>query len=66
MTQIHIKPAAGLIVRDPISAVPLRAEGEHKPLDAYWSRRLAEGSVQEVIVPQAPASKPEKKSKTED
>lgn len=64
MQTIHIKPAMGLIVRDPISAVPLRAEGEHKPLDAYWARRLADGSVHEVVMPHA--SKPEKKSKTED
>lgn len=60
MQTIHIKPAAGLIVRDPISAVPLHAEGEHKPLDSYWSRRLLEGSVHEVAVPQAHALKPEK------
>ena len=66
MQTLHIKPAAGLLVRDPISAVPLHAEGEHKPLDAYWSRRLLEGSVHEVVTPQAHASKPEKKSKTED
>lgn len=48
--QVHIKPVNGLIVRDPISAIPLRSEGEHKTLDAYWSRRIAEGSVIEIVL----------------
>lgn len=50
--QVHIKPLNGLIVRDPITAIPLHAAGEHKPLDAYWARRIAEGSVTEIVLPQ--------------
>lgn len=47
-----LKPAADLVVRDPITRQPLAAEGEAKPLDTYWSRRLVDGDV--VIVEQPP------------
>lgn len=44
-----------LVVRDPITRLPLPAEGEAKPLDTYWCRRLADGDVVMVTGP-APAS----------
>ena len=59
-TSATLKPAAAsLVVRDPVTRLPLAAEGEAKPLDTYWSRRLVDGDV--VIVeqpPPPPASKP--------
>ena len=48
-----LKPArVDLVVRDPTTRLPLPAEGEAKPLDTYWSRRLVDGDV--VIVEQPP------------
>lgn len=59
-TSAMLKPAtASLVVRDPVTRLPLAAGGEAKPLDTYWSRRLVDGDV--VIVDQSPikaASKP--------
>lgn len=41
-----LKPAAEhLVVRDPVTRAPLAADGERKPLDTYWCRRLADGDV---------------------
>lgn len=41
-----IYPArAGLIVRDPRTLKPLSPNGETKPKNGYWLRRLREGSV---------------------
>ena len=52
-TSATLKPAtATLVVRDPVTRLPLPAEGEAKPLDTYWSRRLVDGDV--VIVEQPP------------
>ncbi len=42
---INIKPAEGLIVRDPVTRKPLAKKGEKKPKDAYWMRRLRDGDV---------------------
>ena len=45
-----IKPAKkGGIVRDPNTYKALKATGENKPRNEYWLRRLAEGSVIEVV-----------------
>ncbi len=53
---IRIKPAPGLIVRDPVTYRPLAVEGEDKPrFSTYWRRRLRDGDV--VLV----ASEPEDK-----
>jgi hypothetical protein len=48
---IFIKPAGGLLVRDPQTMQPLAAEGEHKPRTSYWLRRLASGAVVEANPP---------------
>lgn len=40
-----LRPAAGLVVRDPDTRQPLADQGESKPLDTYWSRRLVDGDV---------------------
>lgn len=49
-----LKPADGLVVRCPVSGQPLAADGEDKPLDTYWCRRLADGDVLRVE-PESPA-----------
>ncbi|WP_340617231.1 DUF2635 domain-containing protein [Xenorhabdus entomophaga] len=48
MTELHLKPANGLVVRDPETCQPLATEGERKPRTAYWLRRLKDGDVTEV------------------
>lgn len=45
MTELHIKPAPGLTVRDPDSYEPLAAKGEKKPRTGFWLRRLKDGDV---------------------
>lgn len=47
-TTVTLRPAAGLVVRDPITRQPLDSAGEAKALDTYWSRRLIDGDVQLV------------------
>jgi Protein of unknown function (DUF2635) len=42
---MRIKPKPGLIVRDPVTYRPLAVEGEDKPRDQYWMRRLRDGDV---------------------
>ncbi len=42
---IRIKPKLGLIVRDPVTYRPLAVDGEDKPRDQYWMRRLRDGDV---------------------
>ncbi|CAM3718919.1 DUF2635 domain-containing protein [Xenorhabdus thuongxuanensis] len=49
MTELHLKPVSGLIVRDPETYQPLSADGEPKPRTAYWLRRLKDGDVTEVV-----------------
>lgn len=44
-TQTLIPASPGLVVRDPITRQPLAADGEPKPLDTYWARRLRDGDV---------------------
>lgn len=44
--RVRIAPArAGLIVRDPITLLPLAQSGEEKVLTGYWRRRLKAGEV---------------------
>jgi hypothetical protein len=40
-----VKPAAGLIVRDPETAAPLPPEGKAVPRVSFWLRRLRDGDV---------------------
>lgn len=41
-----LKPAtADLVVRDPLTRAALLPQGEPKPLDTYWCRRLRDGDV---------------------
>lgn len=57
MMQVYLRPAEGLIVRDPATRQPLVAEGEWKPRNSYWNRRLLEGGVIEAEPPVVRAGK---------
>lgn len=48
---VHVKPAPGLVVRDPDSKTALPPEGREVELSAYWTRRLRAGDVVEVAPP---------------
>ncbi|EYU13609.1 DUF2635 domain-containing protein [Photorhabdus aegyptia] len=48
MTELHIKPTPGLVVRDPETYQPLAEKGGKKPRNAYWLRRLKDGDVIEI------------------
>jgi Protein of unknown function (DUF2635) len=50
--KMWIKPKEGLVVRDWVTHRPLAAEGEEKPCDQYWMRRLRDGDV--VLVTNEP------------
>ncbi|HFL4393807.1 TPA: DUF2635 domain-containing protein [Escherichia coli] len=45
---LKIKPAAGKVIRDPLTMKLLAPEGEEKPRNSFWIRRLAAGDVVEV------------------
>lgn len=45
---MHVKPKAGLLVRDPANRGPLPASGRKVPQNEYWMRRLRDGDVVEV------------------
>ncbi|WP_374572528.1 DUF2635 domain-containing protein [Phenylobacterium sp.] len=58
-----VKPAPGLLVRDPRTLQLIPAEGvEVSPTDLYWSRALRDGDVVEVrgmkAVKAAPPAQP--------
>ncbi|WP_207458653.1 DUF2635 domain-containing protein [Azospirillum sp. SYSU D00513] len=53
---MFVKPAAGLLVRDPVNREPLPAEGREVPDDQFWHRRLADG---DVVLAKPPATKKE-------
>ena len=56
---MRIKPADGLVVRDPETKAAISSDGiEVNPFDLYWAARLRDGDV--VLAPQ------EKSSKTKD
>lgn len=54
---LHVVPAAGLIVRDPVTRKPLPPEGDRVPATTYWHRRIAEGDVT-VVQPEGEAASP--------
>jgi hypothetical protein len=54
---MKLKPARpGLLVKDPVTRVPLSEAGEEKPKIAYWFRRLRDGTVVEVKEQARPAA----------
>jgi len=50
---IKVKPAEGLIVRDPATREALPAKGRSVPRNAYWLRRLNDGDVVEATAAKA-------------
>ncbi|PFF95391.1 DUF2635 domain-containing protein [Escherichia albertii] len=45
---LKIKPAEGKAIRDPFTMKLLNPDGEEKPRNSFWIRRLAAGDVVEV------------------
>ena len=52
---MFVKPAPGLLVRDPDTKFPLPAEGREVQPTSYWTRRVACGDVE---LAEAPAENP--------
>lgn len=48
---IFVKPAPGLIVRDPDTREALPPEGKQVPRSIYWIRRLRDRDVTEAAAP---------------
>ena len=46
METVHVVPAEGARVLDPVTRKPLPAEGAMVPKNQYWLRRLRTGEVQ--------------------
>lgn len=56
---LFLKPAsADLIVRDPVSTLPLAADGEFKPRTKYWHTRLRDGDVVTATPPKKTRGQP--------
>lgn len=53
--KVFVKPCEGRAVRDPITYRLLKAEGESKPLDQYWQRRIRDKDVEASPDPEAAA-----------
>jgi hypothetical protein len=51
---MFVKPAPGLLVRDPTTKFPLPPEGREVVLSSYWQRRLKDGDVVPVPPPASP------------
>lgn len=56
MSNAFLKPSPGeggapVLVRDPITKLPLAADGEMKPLSTYWLRRIRDRDV--IVIDQA-------------
>ncbi|PCJ13803.1 MAG: DUF2635 domain-containing protein [Gammaproteobacteria bacterium] len=45
---MKLKPKAGFLVRDPLTKLALKAEGEEKVFNSFWRRRMNAGEVEEV------------------
>ena len=60
---VYVKPAPGLIVRDPDTREPLPAAGAWVPRTTYWVRRLRDGDVAEAAPPPAEPEISDPKSK---
>jgi len=44
----RVKPAKGMLVRDPETGRHLATKGEKKPRNSYWLRRLNDADVVEI------------------
>ncbi|NRA87474.1 MAG: DUF2635 domain-containing protein [Rhizobiales bacterium] len=55
---MFLKPCEGRIVRDPNDMTTLKSEGQNKPDNIYWRKRLLDGDVKETT----PNKNPKKKA----
>lgn len=63
MTRVHIRPADGLVVRDPVTREIIPVTGKTVDLDEqYWARRLRDKSILKGAKP-TPAATPKAKAK---
>ena len=57
---MFVKPAKGLIVRDPLHMTPIPPEGREVPDIAHWHKRVIDGDLIVVeATTDAPISTPE-------
>ncbi|EPY00882.1 DUF2635 domain-containing protein [Magnetospirillum fulvum] len=64
MAELHLKPAReGDIIRDPISGRVMPPEGETKPRNPHWLRRLGRGEVIETTADAIAQGKTEREAK---
>ncbi|MDH4229963.1 MAG: DUF2635 domain-containing protein [Nitrospirota bacterium] len=55
---VFVKPTSPeFLVRDPITMAHLAADGEEKPLDQHWQRRINDGDVVVCKPPKAAKAK---------
>lgn len=67
MAELHLKPARqGDIIRDPISGHIMPAEGETKPRNPHWLRRLGRKEVAETTAEAIAKGKKEREAKEAD
>lgn len=60
---MRVKPTrAGLLVKCPVSKLPVPPEGREVPENGYWLRRINDGSL-ELVAP-APEPAPDQESNT--
>lgn len=58
---MFVKPAPGLIVRDPLHMTPVPPQGREVPDISYWHKRVLDGDLivveraADVIAPTTPA-----------
>ena len=45
MKMMHVKPAEGLVVRDPTTGLPMPAHGASVPATPFWRQRHRHGDV---------------------
>ena len=57
MDKMFIKPRSeDLVIRDPETFLPLKKDGEKKPKNQFWNRRLRDG---DVVLAKKPKAKKE-------
>lgn len=59
---MFLKPKEGIIVRDPLTNLPLPSEGKEVNESIYWRRRIQDGDVIVINKKTESSKKQEKKS----
>lgn len=60
--KLFVKPAAGRLVRDPVTLQALSDDGAEVTRSSYWLRRLRDGDVEAMTKPPAVKDKPSAKT----